>query len=89
MESLEFDFMRERRRGFLDIEIPKYSRLPRPLSTIQLLKREVRKLDPLALAVFTGWIYMYDSTSWERELRRERRAGARNRERSNDVGGLC
>jgi hypothetical protein len=74
MEPLEFDFMRERRRGFLDLDIPKYSRLPRPLTKIQMLKREVRSLDHRSREIFAGWLLWYDATAWERRFKREMRS---------------
>lgn len=74
MEPLEFEFVRDRRLGFLDLELPARQSRSRPMSRIQMLKREVRRLDPISLSVFTGWIYWYDSTAWERRLRRKERA---------------
>lgn len=55
MESLEF--MRDARRGFLDLELPKHARLRRPLSRLAALKREVRRLNPASFADFCSWIY--------------------------------
>ena len=77
MESLEFDFMREPVRGFLDLEIPKNSRLPRAVSKLQSLKREVRSLDPHTRETFASWLLSYDATAWERQLRRDERLGKR------------
>ena len=74
MEPLEFDFMRELRRGFLDLELSRHSRRARRMTAIQMLKRAVRGLDEHSLAVFSSWIYWYDSTAWERRLRREGRS---------------
>ncbi|HXS99887.1 MAG TPA: hypothetical protein VN915_04385 [Elusimicrobiota bacterium] len=58
------------------------------MSAIQMLKREVRRLDPVSLAVFSSWIYWYDSTAWERRIRRKERAALRNQAESAD-GALC
>lgn len=88
MEHPEFDFVRDRRLGFLDLQLPAGTGRPRPESKIQMLKREVRRLDPVTLAVFTSWIYWYDSTAWEREVRRKGRAAARRRVEKLE-GGLC
>ena len=74
MEPLEFEFVRDRRLGFLDLQLPDGVRPPRPMSKIQMLKREVRRLDPVSLAVFSSWIYWYDSTAWERRKGKARRA---------------
>ena len=72
MEPLEFEFVRDERLGFLDLVPPAVPRRrPRPMSRIQMLKREVRRLDTRSLAAFSSWIYWYDSTAWERRLRRK------------------
>jgi len=88
MEPLEFEFVRDRKLGFLDLQLPGPSRRSRPMSAIQMLKREVRRLDPVSLAVFSSWIYWYDSTAWERRIRRKERAALRNQAESAD-GALC
>lgn len=88
MEHPEFEFVRDRRLGFLDLQLPARTGRLRPESKIQMLKREVRRLDPVSLAVFTSWIYLYDTTAWERAIRRKDRAAARKQgEKIN--GALC
>ena len=89
MEPLEFDFMREPARGFLDLELPEHARPPRRLSRLSALKREVRRLDPAALADFCCWVYQYDLDSWERRHRREARAIRLGIPSSRDEGDLC
>jgi hypothetical protein len=88
MEPLEFEFVRDHRLGFLDLQLPAHPRRLRPLSRIQMLKREVRRLDPVSLAVFSSWIYWYDSTAWERRIRRKERASLRNQAENVD-DALC
>ncbi|MFI5348895.1 MAG: hypothetical protein ACHQ2Z_05080 [Elusimicrobiota bacterium] len=73
MEPLEFDFMRETVHGFLDLEIPKNIRAERPMSKLQMLKREVRKLDPYSREIFTNWLLEFDLEARERQFRREER----------------
>ena len=88
MEPLEFYFLRERRRGFLDLDIPEYSRLPRPRTKIQMLKREVRGLEPGSREKFASRFLWYDAASWEPQLRREKRAGTLHHKGSNGQGDL-
>lgn len=88
MESLEFEFVRDRKLGFLDLQLPAASR-PRPLTKIQMLKREVRRLDPVSLAVFSSWVYWYDSTAWERRIRRKERSALRKNQDATGDGTLC
>lgn len=89
MEPLEFEFVRDRRLGFLDLQLPAAPGRPRPMSKVQMLKREVRRLDPVSLAVFSSWIYWYDSTAWERRIRRKERAALLKNQGANVGGGLC
>ena len=89
METLEFEFVRDRRLGFLDLQLPARQSRSRPVSRIQMLKREVRRLDPISLAAFSSWIYWYDSSAWERELRRKERAALIENQSSKGDGDLC
>ena len=90
MEPLEFEFVHDARLGFLDLQPPGIPRRrPRPMSRSQMLKREVRRLDTRSLAVFSSWIYWYDSTAWERRIRRKERAVLSVKQSSKDDGGLC
>lgn len=89
MEPLEFEFVRDRKLGFLDLQLPAHYRRPRQMSTVQMLKREVRRLDPVSLAVFSSWIYWYDSTAWERRIRRKERAALRKNQDATGDGTLC
>lgn len=89
MESLEFGFMREAVRGFLDLELPKHARPRRPLSRLSALKRDVRRLDPVSLADFCSWVYQYGRTAWKRRPRREARAIRLGIPSSSDEGDLC
>jgi len=88
MEPLEFEFVRDRKLGFLDLQLPASSQR-RPLCKIQMLKREVRRLDPVSLAVFSSWIYWHDSTAWERRIQRKERAALRRSQKTSLEGGLC
>ena len=81
--------MREPVRGFLDLELPKHARRPRPLSRLAALKREVRRLDPVSFGDFCGWVYQYDLNSWERRHPREARAIRLGIPFSGDEGDLC
>ena len=89
METIEFEFVRDGRLGFLDLEPPAVPRRSRPMSKIQILKCEVRRLDPDSLAVFSSWIYWYDSTAWERRLRRKERAALIENRSAKGERGLC
>ena len=45
------------------------------MTKVQLLEREVRKLDKTSLRVFRDWFREYDSAAWDRQIARDARAG--------------
>jgi hypothetical protein len=75
MEPLEFDFMRETVRGFLDPEIPMSPRYTKAMSKIQSLKREIRKLDERSLGAFRSWFLEYDLEEHDPRIQRDSRSG--------------
>jgi hypothetical protein len=74
MEPLEFDFMRGPRRGFLDLQVPKASGYTSTMTKVQLLAREIRKLDHRALGVFRNWFLHYDAGARDRQIGRDARS---------------
>ncbi len=75
MEHLEFDFMRLYRRGILDLVIPRNSGYTQTMTKVQLLEREIRKLDQRALGALRDWFRRYDATAWDRQIGRDARSG--------------
>ena len=45
------------------------------MTKVQLLEREVKKLDKASLEAFRNWFREYDSAAWDRQLERDARAG--------------
>jgi len=45
------------------------------VTKVQLLVREVRKLDRAGLEVFQNWFLRYDSAAWDRHVRKDARSG--------------
>lgn len=75
MEPLEFDFGESRARGFLDLVIPRNSGYTQAMTKVQLLEREIRKLDQRALGVLRDWFRRYDAAAWDRQIGRDARSG--------------
>jgi len=42
---------------------------------IQVLEREIKKLDRPSLAVFRDWFRKFDSEAWDRQIEKDARAG--------------
>jgi hypothetical protein len=49
------------------------------MTRIQLLEREVKKLDRSGLATFRKWFQQYDSDAWDHQIQRDARAGKLNK----------
>jgi hypothetical protein len=45
------------------------------MTRVQMLEREVRQLDPMALAAFRDWFRKYDSDAWDRQIKKDIRSG--------------
>jgi hypothetical protein len=45
------------------------------MTKVQLLEREVRKLDSAGLEAFRDWFSRYDSAAWDRQIRSDARSG--------------
>ena len=45
------------------------------MTTIQLLERQVKKLDRTRLSAFRNWIRKYDSDAWDRQIERDVHSG--------------
>lgn len=45
------------------------------MTKIQLLEREVKKLDKATLEAFRNWFQHYDSDAWDLQIQRDARAG--------------
>ena len=45
------------------------------MTKVQLLEREVKKLDHASLTAFRRWFRQYDSAVWDRQIERDARAG--------------
>jgi hypothetical protein len=75
MEPLEFDFGNNPARGFLDLVILKNSGYTQTMTKVQLLEREIRKLDQRALGALRDWFRRYDAAAWDRQIGRDARSG--------------
>ena len=51
------------------------SKLPRDMTRVEQLEREVEKLTPEELASFRDWFSEYDWQVWDRQLERDVAAG--------------
>jgi hypothetical protein len=45
------------------------------VTKIQLLEREVKKLDKADLVAFRNWFQRYDSDAWDLQIQKDARAG--------------
>lgn len=45
------------------------------MTKVQILEREIKKLDRDDLTAFRDWFRRYDSSSWDRQMERNARAG--------------
>lgn len=45
------------------------------MTKIQLLEKEVQKLDRADLEIFRNWFRRYDSDAWDAQIQRDARAG--------------
>jgi hypothetical protein len=45
------------------------------VTKIQLLEREVKKLDRASLEVFRNWFRRFDSDAWDLQIQKDARAG--------------
>lgn len=45
------------------------------MTKVQLLEREVKKLDRPSLEAFRNWFQNYDSDAWDLQIQRDARAG--------------
>lgn len=45
------------------------------MTKVQLLEREVKKLDRANLEAFRNWFRHYDSDAWDLQIQRDARAG--------------
>jgi hypothetical protein len=45
------------------------------MTRVQLLEREVRKLDRASLRVFRNWLEEYSAAAWDRQIARDSRSG--------------
>ena len=45
------------------------------VTKVQLLEREVKKLDRRNLEAFRNWFQLYDSDAWDLQIQRDARAG--------------
>jgi hypothetical protein len=75
MEPLEFDFGQSPPHGFLDLVIPRNSGYTQNMTKVQLLEREIRKLDQRALGALRNWFQRYDAAAWDRQIGRDARTG--------------
>jgi len=48
------------------------------VTKIQLLEREVKKLDRAGLEAFRNWFRRYDSDAWDSQIQKDARAGTLN-----------
>ncbi len=51
------------------------AKLKTPMTKVQLLEREIKKLDRSSLEAFRNWFQHYDSDAWDLQIRRDARAG--------------
>ncbi|OGS04948.1 MAG: hypothetical protein A3G41_04630 [Elusimicrobia bacterium RIFCSPLOWO2_12_FULL_59_9] len=45
------------------------------MTRVQLLEREIKKLDRANLAAFRNWFRKYDAEAWDRQVERDVHAG--------------
>lgn len=45
------------------------------MTRIQMLEREIKKLDPSHLAMLRDWFRKYDSDAWDRQITHDARTG--------------
>jgi len=45
------------------------------VTKVQLLEREVKKLDRAGLSAFRSWFAHYDAAAWDEQIERDIRAG--------------
>ena len=45
------------------------------MTKVQLLEREVKKLDRAGLEAFRNWFRRYDSDAWDHQIQKDARAG--------------
>lgn len=45
------------------------------MTKVQLLEREVKKLDRNSLSVFRDWFRRFDAAAWDRQMERDARSG--------------
>jgi hypothetical protein len=45
------------------------------VTKVQLLEREVKKLDKASLVAFRNWFQRYDSDAWDLQIQKDARAG--------------
>lgn len=45
------------------------------MTKVQLLEREVKKLDRASLETFRNWFRRFDSDAWDLQIQRDARAG--------------
>lgn len=45
------------------------------MTKVQLLEREVKKLDRASLEAFRNWFRRYDSDAWDLQIQKDARAG--------------
>lgn len=45
------------------------------MTKVQLLEREVKKLDRASLEAFRNWFRRYDSDAWDQQIQKDVRAG--------------
>lgn len=48
------------------------------MTKVQLLEREVKKLDKASLEAFRNWFHRYDSDAWDLQIQKDVRAGKLN-----------
>ena len=46
-----------------------------PATIIRTIEKQVKKLNPNALAAFRDWFRKYDSDAWDRQIKRDARTG--------------
>lgn len=45
------------------------------MTKVQLLEREVKKLDKASLEAFRNWFHRFDSDAWDLQIQKDVRAG--------------
>lgn len=48
------------------------------MTKVQLLEREVKKLDKASLEAFRNWFHRFDSDAWDLQIQKDVRAGKLN-----------